>query len=381
MMVKRYFNKMLSEGIEPTRHTYNIMFWGFFLSLRLDTANRFYEDMKTRGIAPDTVTYNTLINGYTRFNRMEEAEKLFVEMKAKNLAPTVISYTTMIKGYVVVEKVDDGLRLFEEIKSFGTQPNAPTYSTLLPGLCDVGKTNEAKTILKDMVERYIAPKDNSIFIKLLNSQCKSGDMKAASDVLKAMIRLSIPSEFWVSWINFRSCYAWHQHYTDVSCNSGIWKDEATVKSLSIYGDYRTCYTALHIVYSTLQHALITELNLRILQGLAPWSTLKETFVGAQLIVFGAVLKRKRQQWRYLASNFTGCIAYLERRECEYDQKTLVDFFKVTRMTWLELANEVRNVLVIMGKGVTTEEEVGSPLKPLKSHNPDSDPINSIASAS
>ncbi|KAL4272936.1 hypothetical protein GQ457_13G027210 [Hibiscus cannabinus] len=194
MMAKRYFNKMLSEGIEPTRHTYNIMLWGFFLSLRLDTANRFFEDMKNRGIAPDAVTYNTMINGYTRFKRMEEAEKLFVEMKAKNLAPTVISYTTMIKGYVTLEQVEDGLRLFEEMKSFGIKPNATTYSTLLPGLCDAGKTIEAKTILKEMVERYIAPKDNSIFIKLLNSQCNSGDLNAASDVLKAMIRLSIPTE-------------------------------------------------------------------------------------------------------------------------------------------------------------------------------------------
>ncbi|XWS22050.1 hypothetical protein CRYUN_Cryun29cG0001500 [Craigia yunnanensis] len=85
---------------------------------------------------------------------MEEAEKLFVEMKGNNLVPTVISYTTMIKG----------------------------------------QNAEAKTILTEMVQRYISPKDNSIFIKLLNSQCKSGDLNAAADVLKEMIRLSIPTE-------------------------------------------------------------------------------------------------------------------------------------------------------------------------------------------
>ncbi|OMO88493.1 hypothetical protein CCACVL1_08359 [Corchorus capsularis] len=194
MMAKRYFNRMLSEGIEPTRHTYNIMLWGFFLSQKLETAIRFYEDMKTREIEPDVVTYNTMINGYTRFKKMDEAEKLFVEMKGKNLAPTVISYTTMIKGYVAAEQVDDGLRLFEEMKSSGIKPNATTYSTLLPGLCDAGKITEAKDILKEMVNRYIAPKDNSIFIKLLISQCKSGDLSAAHDVLRGMMRLSIPTE-------------------------------------------------------------------------------------------------------------------------------------------------------------------------------------------
>ncbi|KAI6706378.1 hypothetical protein NL676_009340 [Syzygium grande] len=58
MMAKPLFNAMLNEGIEPTRHTYNIMIWGFFLSMRLPTALRFFEDMKSRGISPDAVTYN-----------------------------------------------------------------------------------------------------------------------------------------------------------------------------------------------------------------------------------------------------------------------------------------------------------------------------------
>ncbi|XP_058003491.1 pentatricopeptide repeat-containing protein At2g37230-like [Hevea brasiliensis] len=73
-----------------------------------------------------------MINGYYRFRKMEEAEKLFVEMKGMNVALTVISYTTV--------------------------------------------TN------------------NSIFLSLLSSQCRAGDLRAAEDVQKAMIRLSIPTE-------------------------------------------------------------------------------------------------------------------------------------------------------------------------------------------
>lgn len=194
MMAKRYFNKMLSEGIEPTRHTYNVMLWGFFLSLKLETAIRFFEDMKSRGISPDVVTYNTMINGYNRFKKMDEAEKLFAEMKEKNIEPTVISYTTMIKGYVAVERADDALRIFDEMKSFDVKPNAVTYTALLPGLCDAGKMVEVQKVLREMVERYIPPKDNSVFMKLLDVQCKSGHLNAAADVLKAMIRLSIPTE-------------------------------------------------------------------------------------------------------------------------------------------------------------------------------------------
>ncbi|KAF3452870.1 hypothetical protein FNV43_RR03303 [Rhamnella rubrinervis] len=194
MMAKRYFNAMLSEGIEPTRHTYNVMLWGFFLSLRLETAKRFYEDMKSRGISPDVVTYNTLINGFIRFSQIDEAEKLFTEMKGRNMAPSVVSYTTMLKGYVSVGRVNDALKVFEEMKSLSIKPNAVTYTTLLPGLCDKEKMSEARIMLKEMVERYIAPKDNSIFVRLLSCQCKYGDLNAAVDVLNAMIRLSIPTE-------------------------------------------------------------------------------------------------------------------------------------------------------------------------------------------
>ncbi|KMT17535.1 hypothetical protein BVRB_2g037370 [Beta vulgaris subsp. vulgaris] len=194
MMAKRYYNKMLGEGIAPTKHTFNLLLWGFFLCQKVETANRFYEDMSSRGIMPDVVTYNTMINGFYRLKKLEEAEKFFIEMKGRNIAPTVISYTTMIKGYVSMGKVDDALRMFEEMKGFGINPNALTYTTLLPGLCDAMKMSDVQMILNEMVERHTPPKDNSVFIKLLNCQCESGNLDAAADVLKAMIRLSIPTE-------------------------------------------------------------------------------------------------------------------------------------------------------------------------------------------
>ncbi|XP_058109990.1 large ribosomal subunit protein mL102 (rPPR5) [Magnolia sinica] len=194
MMAKRYFNKMLAEGVWPTRHTYNIMIWGFFLSLKKETALRFFEDMKSRGVVPDEVTYNTLINGCCRFKKMDEAEKFLDEMKGRDLVPNVITYTTMIKGYISVGRIDDSLQLIGEMGSNGIKPNATTYSTVLPGLCDAEKMVDARKLLKEMAERYIAPKDNSIFLRLMSCMCKTMDFDGAAEVLKAMIRLSIPTE-------------------------------------------------------------------------------------------------------------------------------------------------------------------------------------------
>ncbi|KAJ4957862.1 hypothetical protein NE237_024973 [Protea cynaroides] len=194
LMGKRIFNEMLREGVMPIRHTYNILLWGFFLSLKVETANRFFKDMKDRGISPDVVTYNTMIYGYIRVKMMEEAEKLFVEMKAKNLNPTVVSYTSMIKGYVSMGRIDDGLRVFDEMGSFGIKPNHSTYLTLLPGLCDAEKMSEAHKLVEEMVETHQAPEDNSIFLRLISCQCKAGKLDWAADVLKGMIQLNIPVE-------------------------------------------------------------------------------------------------------------------------------------------------------------------------------------------
>ncbi|KAL3578048.1 hypothetical protein D5086_019552 [Populus alba] len=121
MMAKRFFNKMIDEGIGPTRHTYNVLIWGFFF---------------------------------------------------------VNEVANCSQGIFAVDRINDGLRLLEEMKSVGIKPNNVTYTTLLPDLCDAGKMTEAKDILKEMVRRRIAPKDNSIFLKLLNSQCKAGDFES-----------------------------------------------------------------------------------------------------------------------------------------------------------------------------------------------------------
>ncbi|KAL9443898.1 hypothetical protein AB3S75_017137 [Citrus x aurantiifolia] len=72
--------------------------------------------------------------------------------------------------------------MLEEMKSCNVKPNAVTDTALLPGLCDMGKVAEVPKVLREMVERYIAPKDNSIFMKLLTAQCKSSDLNAAADV-------------------------------------------------------------------------------------------------------------------------------------------------------------------------------------------------------
>ncbi|KAJ0028183.1 hypothetical protein Pint_35639 [Pistacia integerrima] len=176
---------------------------------KLNHARCILLDMPKKGVEWDEDMFVKLIDSYGKKGIVQESVKIFDKMKELGLERTVKSYDVLFKvilrrgrymmakryfNKMLVERADDALRLFEEMKSFDIKPNAVTYTVLLPGLCDAGKLAEAQNMLKEMVERYIAPKDNSIFLKLLTSQCASGDLDAAANVLKAMIRLSIPTE-------------------------------------------------------------------------------------------------------------------------------------------------------------------------------------------
>ncbi|KAG6498413.1 pentatricopeptide repeat-containing protein At2g37230-like [Zingiber officinale] len=188
-MAKRFFNGMLAEGVPPALSTYNILLWGFCVSIKMETAQRFFDDMKQRGIAPTLVTYNTILNGWVRAKKMDVAEKVFDEITAAGFTPNSISYNIMIKGYVSSGRAEDGLRLFSSMGEKGLSLSEKTFAALLPGLCDdVGRGAEAREALNKMVELQMTPKDPSIFLRLVSSLCQSGDLEGAVDVHQKMSR-------------------------------------------------------------------------------------------------------------------------------------------------------------------------------------------------
>ncbi|KAJ0088744.1 hypothetical protein Patl1_32110 [Pistacia atlantica] len=142
-------------------------------SSKLNHARCILLDMPKKGVEWDEDMFVKLIDSYGKKGIVQESVKIFDKMKELGLERTVKSYDV----------------LFKVILRRGRYMMAKRYFNKM-----LGKLAEAQNMLKEMVERYIAPKDNSIFLKLLTSQCASGDLDAAANVLKAMIRLSIPTE-------------------------------------------------------------------------------------------------------------------------------------------------------------------------------------------
>ncbi|KAF9597501.1 hypothetical protein IFM89_019028 [Coptis chinensis] len=166
---------------------------------KLNHARCILFDMPKKGLQYDEELFVVLIDSYGKAGIVQESVKIFQKMKELNVERTIKSYDALFKvilrrGRVLMAKRYFNAMLREEMVKYGIKPNDVTYSTLLPGLCDAEKMPEAQKFVKEMVERHIAPKDNSIFLKLIASQCKSGNLDWAASVLKGMIRLSIPTE-------------------------------------------------------------------------------------------------------------------------------------------------------------------------------------------
>ncbi|KAF7047544.1 hypothetical protein CFC21_056464 [Triticum aestivum] len=184
-MARRIYNAMIADGVVPDLSTYNTLIWGFGLCKKMESAVRVFGDMKDHGVTPDVTTYNTLLNAWVRTGDMESARKVFDEMPVAGFEPNSISYNVMIKGYVEANKAEEAVGLFKEMGEKGLRLSEKTFAALMPGLCDdKGKAVEARKAVEDMAERRLTPKDKSVFLRLVSTLCKAGDLDGALEVHK-----------------------------------------------------------------------------------------------------------------------------------------------------------------------------------------------------
>ncbi|KAL6629313.1 hypothetical protein ACP70R_029078 [Stipagrostis hirtigluma subsp. patula] len=182
-MARRIYNAMIADGVAPDLSTYNTLIWGFGLCKKMEAAVRMFDDMKGHGVTPDVTTYNTLLNAWVRAGDLESARKVFDEMAGAGMERNSVSYNVMIKGYVEAEKVEEAVGLFTEMGEKAIRLSEKTFAALMPGLCDdEGRVAEARKAVDDMAERRLTPKDKSVFLRLVTTLCKAGDLDGALEV-------------------------------------------------------------------------------------------------------------------------------------------------------------------------------------------------------
>ncbi|KAG9451705.1 hypothetical protein H6P81_004609 [Aristolochia fimbriata] len=188
---------MPKKGVQWDEDLFIVMIESYGKAGIVQESVKMFQKMKELGVERTVKSYDTLFKVILRRGREQMTRRYFNAMLREGVAPTRHTYNVLIWGFFLCLKSETAFRFYEDMKTRGFLPNVPndhTYTILLPGLCDANKMAEARKILKEVVERHLPPRDNSIFLRLISSMCESKDMDGAVYVLNAMIRLSIPTE-------------------------------------------------------------------------------------------------------------------------------------------------------------------------------------------
>ncbi|XVF37372.1 hypothetical protein REPUB_Repub20aG0002300 [Reevesia pubescens] len=135
---------------------------------------------------------------YGKASIVQEAVKIFQKMKELGVDRTIKSYDTYFKvilqrgRYMMAKRLDTAIRFYEDMKARGISPDVVTYNTMINGYSRFKRMEEAEQLFVEMKGKNLVP--TVISYTTMIKGCKSGDLNAADDVLKAMIRSSIPTE-------------------------------------------------------------------------------------------------------------------------------------------------------------------------------------------
>lgn len=193
-MGRRFFEEMLSRGIEATVVTYNVLLNGICRRASLHPEGRFervireaekvFDEMHERGLEPDVTTYSILLHVYSRAHKPQLCLDKFVMMKEKGICPSIVTYTSVVKCLASCGRMDDAEDLLNEMVYHGVSPSAETYNCLF-------KEYRGRKDVEGAMKMYRRMKKEDSLL--------SPDMHTYNILLKMVMSLDKMSLVWEIW--------------------------------------------------------------------------------------------------------------------------------------------------------------------------------------
>lgn len=101
---KRFLMKMENEKDEPTLRRYNVLLNGYASRLPkpdLTKVKKVFQRLLAQKVEPDRVTYNILIKSFVNANNMEAANQIFQKMRDSGIQPDTYSTNTLLNGWII----------------------------------------------------------------------------------------------------------------------------------------------------------------------------------------------------------------------------------------------------------------------------------------
>lgn len=198
----RLFDSLEQKSVFPTVITYAILIGALSREGFLQDANKLFERMALKGITPNTRVYNLLINGYCSFGLIEEALKLLADLEGSCLQPDAFTISAVVSGYCLKGDIEGALGFFGEYGRRGFSTDFLGFMNLIKGLIAKGRMEEARTILRDMLQcaevvdlinRAADVLRVESLVSLLALACDQGRIQEVIDVLSEVGFISFSS--------------------------------------------------------------------------------------------------------------------------------------------------------------------------------------------
>ena len=180
--------------------TLSIAVWGIFMQAffkcnRADLAETLLNDVTGLGLSPNRHMWTTMLIGYGRHGQCERAMDIWNRMLDVGIVPNGIAYGAMIQAYFGARRPQEGFALFDQYQieskksaegkqSLRDPAMLPLFNIVLHGLCMNGMEDQAKNVMKDMLDHGPKP-DIVSYNTFLRYYGRIGDMKSVASVLRA----------------------------------------------------------------------------------------------------------------------------------------------------------------------------------------------------
>ncbi|WOL04932.1 pentatricopeptide repeat-containing protein [Canna indica] len=193
--VKQLLGRMFGSGLTPDVVTYSIFIDRLFKNRNIDDALEVYDEMVKEGQWPNLITYNSIIHGFCRMELLDVALLVIEELRRTGMLLDVFTYNTMINGYLSNHRVDEAFHICHDMQRVGIAVNEVTCNIFMDYLCRIGCFEQAKDLLRIMLDRLFIPDHitYTILITAFSKNCSANEVIELHDYM--VIRGVSPDDF------------------------------------------------------------------------------------------------------------------------------------------------------------------------------------------
>ncbi|KAM7278459.1 hypothetical protein ACFE04_005593 [Oxalis oulophora] len=175
--------KVTAAGFEPSNSIVNDIACGYCAKKDFKDLQSFFIEMKR---IPDVTTGNKIIHTISRHFGVESSELFLQDLQHLGFVPDEVTFGILIAWSCRKRNLRNAFLYLSEILSKGLKPDLKSYNALISALFNKGLWNHVHDILDEMRDQGISP-DFSTFRALLAGYCKARHFDEAKMIVKEMV--------------------------------------------------------------------------------------------------------------------------------------------------------------------------------------------------